>query len=140
MLEVSYSKRTFAASFKADPELWSDFKATCKMRGVSVCHVLEGLMQAWMEGQKVTATLIKPVTINLKMEHIVKRPRRKIAYCEIEKQTYNRKWPPPCPSADELFPGSHEVGCLKKRDIIKLSDCWACFLMGHYLEPPQPKF
>ena len=33
-------------------------------------------MEAWIQGQKVESTLLKPVVINLKMEHIVQRPRR----------------------------------------------------------------
>ena len=73
---IVYSKRTFAAGFKTDPELWSRFKWTCKARGVSICHVLEALMEAWIQGQKATATVIKPVTVNLTMQHVVERPRR----------------------------------------------------------------
>jgi len=65
------------ASFKADPELWSRLKQECKLRGVSICHVLEALMEAWIQGQKATATVIKPVTVNLTMQHVVERPRRK---------------------------------------------------------------
>lgn len=80
----SYSKREFVASFKADPELWSLFKETCKLRGVSICHVLEALMEAWIQGQKVQATLVQPVTINLKMQHITERPRRKMSRVEME--------------------------------------------------------
>jgi len=72
-----YSKRTNWGSFKVDPELWSRFKEECKFRGVSICHVLEALIEAWIEGQKATATVIKPVTVNLTMQHIVERPRRK---------------------------------------------------------------
>lgn len=71
-----YSKRKKWASFRADPELWSRFKEECKFRGVSICHVLEALMEAWIQGQKATATVVKPVVVNLKMEHIVQRPRR----------------------------------------------------------------
>jgi len=78
----SYSKREFVASFKADPELWSRFKGECAARGVSICHVLEALMEAWIEGQKAEATLIRPVVINLKMEHIVQRPRRALPFEE----------------------------------------------------------
>jgi len=73
---IVYSSRTFVASFKADPELWSRFKLECKVRGVSICHVLEALMEAWIQGQRATSTVIKPVVVNLKMQHIVKRPRR----------------------------------------------------------------
>ena len=79
---IAASTRTFVAAFKADPELWSRFKTECKIRGVSICHVLEALMEAWIQGQKATATVIKPVTINLKMEHVVQRPRRKLRFPE----------------------------------------------------------
>ncbi len=75
-LQLVYSKRYFTASFRADPELWSRFKTECKIRSVSICHVLEALMEAWVQGQKATATVVKPVVVNLKMEHIVERPRR----------------------------------------------------------------
>ena len=71
-----YSKRTSWGSFKVDPELWSRFKETCALRGVSICYVLEGLMEAWIQAQKVQATLIQPVHIDLTMQHIVQRPRR----------------------------------------------------------------
>jgi len=77
---MSYSKRYFTASFRADPELWSRFKEGCAERGVSICHVLEALMDAWLEGQKATATVIKPVVINLSMQHVVQRPRRLSTY------------------------------------------------------------
>ena len=73
---IAASKRYFTASFRADPEIWSRFKTECKIRSVSICHVLEALMEAWIQGQKAMATVIKPVVINLKMEHVVKRPRR----------------------------------------------------------------
>jgi len=75
-LGKSYSKRIFTASFAADPELWSRFKQECKIRGVSICYVLEALMEAWIQGQKATATVIKPVVVNLTMQHVVERPRR----------------------------------------------------------------
>jgi len=79
-LPKSYSKRDFVASFKVDPELWSRFKGGCAERGVSICHVLEALMEAWLEGQKATATVIKPVVVNLTMQHVVQRPRRMATY------------------------------------------------------------
>jgi len=72
-----YSNRTAEGFFKVNPELWSQFKQECKIRGVSICHVLEALIAAWIEGQKATATVIKPVVVNLTMQHIVERPRRK---------------------------------------------------------------
>jgi len=33
-------------------------------------------MEAWIQGQKAEATLVRPVTVNLTMQHIVERPRR----------------------------------------------------------------
>lgn len=74
---VTYSKRSKAASFKADPQIWSDFKAECKLRGAEICCVLEALMLAWIEGQRAEATVIKPVTVNMTLQHVVERPRRK---------------------------------------------------------------
>ena len=76
------SARSFPASFKADPEIWSRFKTECKLKGAHICCVLEALMLAWIEGQKATATVIKPVVVNLKLEHIVQRPRRKQRFPE----------------------------------------------------------
>ena len=127
-LSVSYSKRAFTASFKADPELWSRFKEECTFRGVSICHVLEALMEAWIQGQKATATVIKPVHIELHMEHVVKRPRRKKVYrfpWEVDK---GKTWPPNCESADDFLRGSREVGCKEIREYIKLEKCWRCYL------------
>jgi len=34
-------------------------------------------MLAWIEGQKATATVIKPVTINMTLQHVVEHHRRK---------------------------------------------------------------
>jgi hypothetical protein len=78
----SYSKREFVASFKADPDLWSRFKGECAARGVSICYVLEALMEAWIEGQKAEATVVKPVVVNLTMQHVVERPRRTLRISE----------------------------------------------------------
>jgi len=33
-------------------------------------------MEAWIQGQKAEATLVRPVVVNLTMQHIVERPRR----------------------------------------------------------------
>jgi len=71
-----YSKRRKECNFKGDPELWSRFKAECKARGVTICQVLETLMLAWIEAQRVESTVVRPVTVNLTMQHIVERPRR----------------------------------------------------------------
>lgn len=71
---LSMTKGT--CSFKGDLELWSQFKQKCKELGISICYALEGLMTAFIEGQKVRSTLINPVTVNLTMQHVVERPRR----------------------------------------------------------------
>jgi hypothetical protein len=127
-LPKSYSNRIFAASFKVDPELWSRFKGECKLRGVSICHVLEALMEAWIQGQKATATVIKPVTVNLTMQHIVRRPRRMQSFEDAMYHSQNQMWPPPCSKADEFIKSSKEVGCLGAKDWITLDKCWRCYL------------
>jgi len=71
-----YSKRRKEGFFKVDPELWSRFKADCAGRGVSVCYVLETLMEGWLQAQKVNATIIQPVNMTINMQHVVERPRR----------------------------------------------------------------
>jgi len=67
-------------SIRVDPELWSRFKQACAERGTWTCPVLEALMEAWIQAQKVQATLIQPVHISLTMQHIVQRPRRLAGY------------------------------------------------------------
>lgn len=118
-----YSNRTKEAFFKVDPEIWSRFKTECKTRGVSVCHVLETLIEAWMQGQKVMSTVVNPVVINLTMEHIVKRPRRMIDAWEPK----NLFYPPNCECADKLFGKGGDVGCLEKRNLVTLKECWQCY-------------
>jgi len=71
-----YSKRKIRCNFKGDPEIWSRFKGECWARGVTICQVLETLMLAWIEAQKVEATVVRPAIINLTMQHVVERPRR----------------------------------------------------------------
>lgn len=130
------SPRTITASFKADPELWSRFREETVLRGVSTCHVLEALMEAWIEGQRATATVIKPVTVNLTMQHIVSRPRRARALIDvIQEQIYRvrrENAPPPCPNIDTYRNRQSQqnsgVGCLKSQEWLKLEDCWRCYL------------
>lgn len=75
-IQLSHSKFTDTVSIRIDPELWSRFKTEVQIRGASTCHVLAALMEAWIEGQKATATVIKPVVINQTFQYIVERPRR----------------------------------------------------------------
>lgn len=72
----SYQKRDFQCNFKGNEKLWFQFKEMCVKQGVSICAVMELLMQGWIEGQKVLSTTIQPVHMNITMQHIVKRPRR----------------------------------------------------------------
>lgn len=95
---------------------------------MSICHVLEALMAAWIEGQKATATVIKPVVVNLTMEHVVQRPRRAQTFEDMLLNSKAKNWPPPCPYADQYIKTSREVGCLKFRDWISLDKCWRCYL------------
>ena len=124
----AYTPYNFVASFKADPERWSRFKWTCKARGVSICHVLDALLEAWIQGQKATATVVKPVVVNLTMQHVVKRPRRMASLDDILYEARRKNWPPPCPKADDFVRATKEVGCLDLKDHIKLEKCWRCFL------------
>jgi len=127
-LPKSYSTFTFVASFKADPERWSRFKGGCAERGVSICHVLDALMEAWIQGQKATATVVKPVVINLTMEHVVKRPRRILKEPTAWEISQKAKYPPPCEKVDKFLLESKEVGCLLEREWIPLQECWRCYL------------
>lgn len=120
---LSIGPKRRPCSFKADPELWSNFKHTCKTRGVSICHVLEALMEAWIVGQKAEATVVKPVVVNLTMEHVVERPRRMIDAW----QPKTLVWPPSCEYADEFIKNTKEVGCLRSKEFVALKECWHCF-------------
>lgn len=119
--------RDAVASFKANGELWSKFKTECKMRGVSVCHVLEALMQAWIEGQRAEATVIKPVVVNLTMHHVVQRPRRMLSYERSLLLGFGQARPPPCEQIDVYRRDAKGVGCLERRDWVSLAECWRCF-------------
>jgi len=85
-------------------------------------------MEAWLEGQKATATVIKPVTVNLTMQHVVQRPRRMQKFEDALALSRDRIWPPPCMHARKFFVGSKEVGCNRIKDVIGLRKCWHCFL------------
>lgn len=128
LLQIKYSDRTFVGSFKVDPELWSTFKQECKIRGVSQCYVLEGLIEAWIQGQRAQSTVLKPVTVNLTMQHVVQRPRRILTIDDVVRETKAAIWPPQCQDADEFWKGSKEVGCRRRRDVVSLDLCWRCFL------------
>ncbi len=87
-------------------------------------------MEAWIEGQKATATVIKPVTINLNMQHVVKRPRRVQRFDDMVYYTKRKIWPPQCEKADNFWKSTKTVGCLNVRDLVPLDQCWKCFYEG----------
>ena len=120
---LSYSNFTTTYTVRADPERKSKFLETCKLRGVSECHVADALFEAWIEGQKATATVIKPVVVNLYMEHIVQRPRRMIDAWEPKKML----WPPNCEFANKFFTGDKSIGCLQSRSVVSIKKCYECF-------------
>jgi len=129
-----YSKRKTWASFKVDPELWSGFKRVCAERGVSICHVLEALMEAWIQGQRAEATLVRPVIVNLSMQHIVERPRRAQKIRDVVLEARSKKWPPSCEYADDFVRSTKEVGCLDLRDHVSLETCWRCYLENGHVD------
>ena len=133
---MSQTPYTYTASFRAKPQQWAHFKKEVHDRGITLCHVLEGLMEAWIAGQAAgldatgspPSVAARPVTVNLTMQHVVKRPRR---MANLEDVIYNcrrQRWPPNCEHADVYVKSTREVGCLDLRDHIKLEKCWRCFL------------
>jgi len=79
-------------------------------------------MEAWLEGQKATATVIKPVVVNLTMQHVVQRPRRMATYMGPDILE-----PVGCSRLDHLeyFPG--RLGwCHKIKRWVSLGDCARC--------------
>jgi len=87
-------------------------------------------MEAWIEGQKATATVIKPVTVNLTMQHVVKRPRRALDLKDVTWQAERAIWPPNCEHADHYVKSTREVGCKKILDFVDLAKCWRCYILA----------
>jgi len=121
--QMCYSIFTDTLTIRIDPELKSEFKKWTKLRGVSECHVADALFRAWIEGQKAEATVIKPVVVNLHMDHIVARPRRAVDLWEPKRLM----WPPNCEYAKKFFVEDRSVGCVRRRDVIDLRECYKCF-------------
>lgn len=72
-----YSNRKKVCSFKGDPTLWKDFEEGVWAKGLNVCFVLETFMIAWLKGSAVNPTSNSTMIINMNVQHIVERPRRK---------------------------------------------------------------
>ena len=132
---MSQTPYTITASFKARPDRWQRFKLKTAELGVSTCHVLDGLMEAWLQGQdspgrslhRTPTQSIPPVSVNLTMHHVVKRPRRMAGLEDLLYSAQGQRWPPNCEHADAFIKSTLEVGCLDIKDWISLEKCWRCF-------------
>jgi len=58
------------------PELWREFLADVRQKGITTCLVLEGLMTAYLYGGKNVPGSKEPTVVNITIPHVVKRPRR----------------------------------------------------------------
>ncbi len=118
-VSFSYEKRDFQCNFKGNEKLWLRFKELCAVQGVSICAVMEVLMQGWLEGQKVHATIIQPVNMSITMQHIVKRPRRMIEIAALStvgcERLTHANWLP-----------AHIGWCKKSEKWVRLEDCNYC--------------
>ena len=66
-----------SVSFKCNERLWKSFVSTIKAQGLSVCHVMEGIIYGYLHGTVHLSSTIKPLKIeNLVVERAVKRVRR----------------------------------------------------------------
>jgi len=66
-----------SVSFKCNERLWKSFVSTIKAQGLSVCHVMEGIIYGYLYGTVHLGNTIKPLKIeNLVVERAVKRVRR----------------------------------------------------------------
>lgn len=93
-----------------------------------MCCVMESLMLAWIEGQRAEATVVKPVTVNVTLNHVVKRPRRKTRIREPWVIARAQRWPPGCEHVDDFLRSQRQVGCRELKDFIPLEKCWRCYL------------
>ena len=71
-------------TIRVDRYIWELFKNQCKRVGLSTCFVLENLMRAWTTGETREIPRARPVTIDMKVNYKVERPRRR-APQEIER-------------------------------------------------------
>jgi hypothetical protein len=79
-------------------------------------------MEAWLQGQKVNATVIQPVNMTINMQHIVQRPRR-ITYVSADEASL------PMPCGRMLFPSRVKgvyAWCDKQKRWLKGPDCGDC--------------
>jgi hypothetical protein len=116
---VVFGGRKGHTSIRVNPELWSAFKESCALQGVSTCAVLEVCIKGWIEGQKVMSTFIQPLVQNITMQHIVKRPRLMIEIPALStvgcRRLTHANW----------LPG-HIGWCKKAEKWMRLEDCNFC--------------
>ena len=103
------------------------FKEQCKRLGLSTCFVLENLMRAWTTGEQREIPRARPITVNMRVDYRVKRPRRQLKETPVEYMT----WPPSCEHADQFIKSIREVGCTSQKDWIPLRRCWRCWRRRH---------
>jgi hypothetical protein len=71
-------------SFKCNRKLWKAFVSEIKAEGLSVCHVLEPYVLAYLTSKVYLSSTIKPLRIeNLVVERAVRRVRRYGVEAEI---------------------------------------------------------
>jgi len=77
--------KTVKTTIRVRVDLWHEFIADVRNKGLSTCQVLEALMAAYVYGGKAMPGQDKPTIVNLTMQHVVERPRRR------EDEKYVRK-------------------------------------------------
>jgi len=78
-------------TFRIDNTLWQEFKHTCHSQGMTTCQVLKGMIYAIVKGTEATEPTINTrlsFTINMTMQHIVERPRRRGQITECTPDPY----------------------------------------------------
>lgn len=110
-------------SIRIDSYIWFLFKEQCKRLGLGTCFVLENLIRAWTTGETREIPRGRPITVNMRVDYKVARPRRQLKEVPTEYMT----WPPSCEHADDYIKSTREVGCLKSQEWVKLRDCWRCY-------------
>jgi len=79
-------------------------------------------MEAWIQAQRVQATLIQPVHIDLTMQHVVQRPRRMATYMGPDITE-----PVGCQGLEHRDWGAGRVGwCHKIKRWVSVGDCARC--------------
>jgi len=76
-VKAPYSNRRHKTTIRIRPDLWAEFLEDVAEKDLSTCHVLEALIGAWLRGGAMVPGLAQPLQLNLTMQHVVARPRRR---------------------------------------------------------------